>query len=217
MSYGKLNIWIRYSDCRLITDCWRTDLVIKTCGGEPLVDMDPTIIEKLRVRYEDYKDVQVQDYKKERRIWLSPEGHRGGKPIYHIEVDVPPGCYVVWTRVCYKGNEETNKVMVIVGCGEEACVNLLLDAVETCTDELFHPLLERAVDMRIPKRDLQMVAKVLMAVAEKPKKEVAAELGQRAEEVKDMKDPGLQKAIGTIMEMVKAMPAERDPQDYRKQ
>lgn len=217
MSYGKLNIWIRYSDCRLITDCWRTDLVIKTCGGEPLVDMDPTIIEKLRVRYEDYKDVQVQDYKKERRIWLSPEGHRGGKPIYHIEVDVPPGCYVVWTRVCYKGNEETNKVMVIVGCGEEACVNLLLDAVETCTDELFHPLLERAVEMRIPKRDLQMVAKVLMAVAEKPKNEVAAELGQRAEEAKDMKDPGLQKAIGTIMEMVKAMPAERDPQDYRKQ
>jgi len=217
MSYGKLNIWIRYSDCRLITDCWRTDLVIKTCGGEPLVDMDPTIIEQLRVRYEDYKDVKIHNYKKERRIWLSPEGHRGGKPVYHIEVDVPPGCYVVWTRVCYTGNEETNKVMVIVGCGEEACVNLLLDAVEKCTDELFHPFLERAVDMRIPKRDLQMVAKVLMAVAEKPKNEVVAELGQRADEAKDMKDAGLQKAIGAIMEMVKAMPVEQEPQDYRKQ
>lgn len=217
MSYGKLNIWIRYSDCSLITDCWRTDLVIKTCSGEPLVDMDPTIIEKLRAQYEDYKYVEKHDYAKEKRIKLSPDGVPGGRPVYHIEIDVPPGCYVVWTRVCYKRNEETNKVMAIVGCGSEACVNLLLDAVETCSNELFHPLLERAVEMRIPKRDLQMVAKVLMAVAEKPKKEVAAELDQRAEEVKDMKDPGLQKAIGTIMEMVKAMPVERDPQDYKKQ
>ena len=44
-SYGKLNIWIRYSDCGLVTDCWMTDLVIKTCGGDYLVDMDPTVID----------------------------------------------------------------------------------------------------------------------------------------------------------------------------
>ena len=217
MSYARLNIWIRYSDCRLITDCWRTDLVIKTCGGEPLVNMDPTVLEKLRAEYDDYKYVEKHDYAGETRIKLSPDGVRGGRPVYHIEMDVPPGCYVVWTRVCYKKNEETNKVMVIVGCGDKACVNLLLDAVETCSNELFHPFLERAVGMRIPKRDLQMVAKVFMAVAEKHKKEVVAELDQRLQEVEGMKDPGLQKAIGTVMEIVKAMPAEQDPRDYRKQ
>ncbi|MFZ2071258.1 MAG: hypothetical protein WAV32_06655, partial [Halobacteriota archaeon] len=129
MGYGKLNIWIRYWDCSLIKACWRTDLVIKTCNDDYLVDMDPTVIEKLRQRYPDYKDVKVQDYKGHRRIMLQPGG---GEKFNHIEVDVPPGCYVVWTRVCYGKNEETNKVMVIVDCGEEVCVNLLLDDVETC-------------------------------------------------------------------------------------
>lgn len=203
MSYGKLNIWLRYADCSLITDCWRTDLVIKTCGGEPLVDMDPTVIEKLRAKYTDYQEVSVHDYKTERRVKLYPGG--GGR-VYHIEVDVPPGCYVVWTRICHRGNEETNKVMVIVGCGGEACVNLLLNAIETCSDELLHPLLARGVEMGLPRGDLQVAAGVLMAVAEKPKRQVLAELGQRLEEAKEAEDPGLQKAIGKIRGIVKAIP-----------
>jgi hypothetical protein len=198
MSYGKLNIWLRYADCSLITDCWRTDLVIKTCGGEPLVDMDPTVIEKLRAKYKDYQEVVVHDYAKERRIKLLP----GGKePVYHIEVDVPPGCYVVWTRVCYRKNEETNKVMVIVDCDGEACVNLLLDAVETCTNEVFYPLLERAVQIDQPKHDLGGAARVLMAVAEKPEEEVLEELNLRFKEVEDMA-PRLQDAVRTIIDVV---------------
>lgn len=210
MSYGRLNIWLRYADCSLITDCWRTDLVIKTCGGEPLVDMDPTVIKKLEAKYADYKWVVVHDYAGERRIGLSPDGEGGHRPadpwrpIYHIEVDVPPGCYVVWTRVCYGKNEETNKVMVIVDCGGEVCVNLLLDAVETCSKEVFHPLLVAGVKMGLPRGDLQVAAGVLMAVAGKPKGQVLAELGQRIEEVGE--DPGLRKAIEEIREIVEAMP-----------
>ena len=207
MSYGKLNIWIRYSDCRLITDCWRTDLVINTCSGEPVVDMDPAVIEKLKAEYHDYAAVELHDYEGERRIKLYPGGRR---PIYHVEVHVPPGCYVVWTRVCHRRNEETNKVMVIVGCDEEACVNLLLDAVETCTNQLLHPFLHRALEMRLPRRDLQVVANVMMAVAERRKKDVLAELARRRDEVEEMKDAGLQKAIGTIMEVIKAKPVEQD-------
>jgi hypothetical protein len=207
MSYGKLNIWIRYPDCSLITDCWRTDLVIKTCGGEYLVDMDPTVIQKVKAKYEDYQEVQAHDYAGERRIKLWPGG--GGR-VYHVEVDVPPGCYVVWTRVCYRKNEETNKVMAIVGCGGEACVNLLLDSVETCSNELLHPLLERALELRLPKGDLQIAGAVLMAVAEKPRKEVLAELGQRLDEVEGKRDPALQKAISTIMEIVKGMPEKQN-------
>jgi hypothetical protein len=217
MSYARLNIWLRYADCSLITDCWRTDLVIKTCGGEPLVNMDPTVLERLRAQYDDYKYVEKHDYMGETRIMLSPDGTRRGRSIYHIEVDVPPGCYIVWTRICYRRNEETNKVMVIVGCGDHACVNLLLDAVETCSNELFHPFLEHAVGLRLPKRELQIVAKAFMAVMEKPKKEVIRELDQRLQDVEGMKDPGLQKAISAVMEIVKAMPAEKEPRENKKQ
>jgi len=208
MSYGKLNIWLRYSDCSLITDCWRTDLVIKTCAGKPVVDMDPTIIKKLKAQYAGYKSVKVHDYADERRIWLSPDDRPGGRPVYHIEVDVPPGCYVVWTRVCYRRNEETNKVMVIVGCGGEVCVNLLLDAVETCSKELIYPILEHGVKIGLPKRDMQVVAKVLMHVADKPRKAVLAELDQRRKEVG--KDRGLLKAISAVKKIVQGTPGKLD-------
>ena len=207
MSYGKLNIWIRYADCSLVTDCWRTDLVIKTCGGEALVDMDPTVLESLKAKYEDFEKVDVHNYAGEKRILLKPVR---GQKVYHIEIDVPPGCYIVWTRVCYKKNEETNKVMVIVGCGGEVCVNLLLDALETCGREIFHPLLERLIELKLPKQDLQFVAKVLMDAAEIPKKDVIEDLGQRLEEVDDIKDQVLQKAIVSIRDIVKAIPSKHE-------
>jgi len=43
----------------------------------------------------------------------------------HIEVEVPPGCYIVTAGVVY-GNIYTDKTMVLVKCGEEICVNLVL-------------------------------------------------------------------------------------------
>jgi hypothetical protein len=216
MSYAKLNIWLRYADCRLITDCWRTDLVINSCCDEPVVNQDPTIIEKLKERYPDYNTVKVHEYPsdpklKETRICLIPGN---GGHVYHIEVDVPPGCYVVWTRVCYRGNEETNKVMVIVSCGDEACVNLILNDLYICTNAVFYPFLERAVDLKVPKHDLQAVARVMMAVGEKQKKDVIAALSQRLQEAKDMKEMQLEKAIDTLIGAVKGID---DPQQQRQQ
>jgi len=183
--------------------------VIKTCGGVALVDMDSTVIEKLKARYPDYTTVEVPDglYLGERRIKLVPGG---GKRFWHVEVDVPPGCYVVWTRVCHCRNEETNKVMVIVRCGEEACVNLLLNTVERCSEEVLHPLLRRGVEMGLPRGDLKMAAGVIMAVAGKPRKELLVELDQRLREAEERKDPGLQKVIGKIKEIVKDVPGKRD-------
>jgi len=207
MSYAKLNIWLRYSDCSLITDCWRTDLVIKTCGGKYVTDMDPSVIEKLKAQYQDYQDVGVYpDYHGETRIRLIPPK---GKHINHIEVEIPPGCYIIWTRICHGRNEETNKVMAIVGCGHEACVNLLLNDVKTCSNELLHPILVRGFELKLPKPELAVVAGVLMAVAEKPKKQMLKELGQRLEEVEGRKDPGLQKTINAIKDMVESMPDKR--------
>jgi hypothetical protein len=44
----------------------------------------------------------------------------------HIEVELPPGCYIVTAGVMW-GNVYTDKVMVVVGCDQTACVNLVLN------------------------------------------------------------------------------------------
>ena len=83
MSYGKLNIWIRNLDCTLVRTCWMTDLVIKTCSGDYLVDMDSTVLEKLRVKYSDYEIVDIKpEYHGEKRIRLRPGR---GRYINHVE------------------------------------------------------------------------------------------------------------------------------------
>jgi hypothetical protein len=44
----------------------------------------------------------------------------------HIEVELPPGCYIVTAGVVW-GNVYTDKAMVVVGCNQTACVNLVLN------------------------------------------------------------------------------------------
>lgn len=43
----------------------------------------------------------------------------------HKEVDLAPGCYIVQAGVVY-GNIYTDKAFVLLKCGDEACVNLIL-------------------------------------------------------------------------------------------
>lgn len=198
MGYGRLNIWLRFLNCELIPDCWRTDLVIKTCGGVYLIDMDPSVIERLKAAYPGYTVEINRNYEHADRIMMMPPA---GKHINPIEVDVPPGCYVVWTRVCHGGNDETNKVMAIVNCGEEVCVNLLLNDVETCGREFIHPFLARAVEMKLPEKDIAAAAKVIMDVAKKPEKEVTKELENRIKEARMMKNEKLLGVIGNVQKM----------------
>jgi hypothetical protein len=183
-----------------------TDLVVKTCGGDYLVDMDSTIMEKLRMRYADYEKVEINpNYWGEKRIRLKPGS---GDYLNHIEVDVPPGCYVVWTRVCYCGNEETNKVMVIVDCGGEACVNLLLDRAETCIKEALYPAAVLAIGMRLPENEVGIAVKALMQVAEIPKEVFVAELEQKFGELQETKGREAQeylKATDKLLEIVKSL------------
>jgi hypothetical protein len=185
MTYGKLNIFLRNSDCRLIKSCWRTDLVIKQCGnGEPLVEMDPTIIEQLKQRYSDYDHVEIHNYQGEVRIKLQPDDTMKQK-FNHIEVDVPPGCYVIWTRVCYGDNEETNKVMAIVDCNKEVCVNLLLDRVEACGRGFVYPFGIRAIQMEVPLIEVGVAVNAVLRVANVDKEEFVKDLEIKARELKD--------------------------------
>jgi hypothetical protein len=60
----------------------------------------------------------------------------------HTEVEVPPGCYIV-TAGLYTGhgNIYTDKTMIIVGCDETACVNLVLNRFrEENKQELLRPI-----------------------------------------------------------------------------
>jgi hypothetical protein len=201
MSYGRLNIWARYSNCELITDCWRQDLVIKTCGGKYLIDIDPAVIGRLKAKYPGYTVAVNRDYHDADRIMFGYKSPAEGKFVYHVEVDVPPGCYVIWTRVCHGGNEETNKVMAIVHCGEEVCVNLLLDSVETCGGGFLHPFMVNAFKLRLPEKDILLAARAIMAVAQKPEQKVVKELGQRMEEARLMQDKKLLEVVGKIQKM----------------
>ncbi len=204
MSRAKLNIWLRFRDCSLITDCWMTDLVVKSCCGEYLVDMDKTIIDQLRKRYPDFAIVDVlPNYHGETRIRLRPPH---GQYINHIELDVPPGCYVVWTRVCHGHNEETNKFLAIADCGDHVCVNLLLNSVETCGNHFIHPFLVQAVQLNLQREQLIFAADAVMRVAKKPKKELHAELNARLEEIADRQDPVLERAIGIALEVIRDVP-----------
>lgn len=184
MTYGKLNIFLRNLDCSLIKTCWRTDLVIKQCGnGEPLVEMDPTIIEQLKQRYSDYDHVEVNDYQGEIRIKLQPDDMKK-QTFNHIEVDVPPGCYIVWTRVCYGDNEETNKVMAIVDCGKEVCVNLLLDTVDTCARGFVYPFGVKAIQMEVPLIEVGVAVNNVLKVANVDKETFVNDLTTKVRELK---------------------------------
>lgn len=204
MGYAKLNIWIRHADCSLVTTCWMTDLVIKTCGGDYLVDMDPSVIGRLKEQYPDMGVEVLPNYHGETRIRIRPPA---GRYINHIEAPVPPGCYVVWTRVCHGDNEETNKVMVIACCDDHICVNLLLNTVQTCVGQVLHPVLVRGVQLGLPRAQLRAAADVLLAVGEKPAHEMMAELRHRAAELDAKNEPATLNAIKEIMALMKEKPA----------
>lgn len=51
MSTAHVEVWLRNSECNLLTDCWRADLVIQACTGRYLIDSYPEIIDQLKKKY----------------------------------------------------------------------------------------------------------------------------------------------------------------------
>lgn len=81
-------------------------------------------------------------YQGAKRIMLQPPS---GEYVNYVEVDVPRGCYKVWTRCCFGANEETHTAVVGVCCGDELCVNLYLPALKACSGAIIHPLMREVV------------------------------------------------------------------------
>lgn len=178
MSYGKLNIWLRFEDCCVIKTCWKQVLVIKTCTGEYLTDIFPEVLEDVKRDYKNYKPEITNDYEGTTGIIFHGDG--GKNRINHIEVRVPPGCYVVQSWLCinvdkvhdpvhYHGhNGWTNKVLVMVNCGQDVCVNLLVNFTKTCIREVLYPALVLAQEKRIPIEHQKVIADVLGKLMDVP-------------------------------------------------
>lgn len=181
MSYGKLNIWIRDLNC-CPKNVWKVELVVKTCGGEYLVDFNPDVIDKLKEAYPNYgveRGTSSGPYP-ETVIKIS------AKYIKHIEVEVPPGCYIVRAWVCW-GNLWTDRAMVIVGCGEDACVNLIVPLRENCIPEVILPVGIAAHEIKLQPDKARIAIEVLMTTGRIQREVLLKELTDLTRELKESK------------------------------
>ena len=208
MSYAKLNIWLRDLNC-CPKNVWKVELVVKTCCGEYLVDFNPDVIAKVAEAYPDYKvERGARDH--ETTIRITQPGH---KPVIkHIEVDVPPGCYIVRAWVCW-GNLWTDRAMVIVGCGQEGCVNLFVPEAQHCIRAALLPAVKVARDLRLQTDKLRVATEVLMAAGEVQREDLLRELADLTGELKGSEAKDAQQyaeACEFAAKLVKAIRPEKD-------
>lgn len=145
-------------------------------------------------------------YQEANRIKIVPAP---GEHVNHVECDVPPGCYKIWTRVCHGKNEETSVQMVNVRCGEEACVNLLLPTVKTCSQYVMHPLMDKIVNEQLLGGiDNHIIAfRALMAGGELGKQQVLDQLDQRLLEAQEKEDTVLEGRVNAVIAVANQLPA----------
>lgn len=205
MSYGKLNIWLRELDCGP-KNVWKAELVVKTCGGDYLVDFNPDVVDKLKEAFPNYNIVGKGSRNGETTIIIK------GKYIKHIEVDVPPGCYIVRAWVC-SGNLWTDRVMAIVGCGGEACVNLIVPQKENCIRDVIIPVGIAAHDFKLDPDKLRVATEVLMMTAGVRKESLLKELTDTIKELEKSDDKDAAKyaqAFKSTADLVKRTRIERE-------
>jgi hypothetical protein len=180
MSYARLNIWLRDLNC-CPKNVWKVELVVKTCCGEYLVDFNPDVIDKLKEAYPSY-DVRRGARDNETIIRIAQPEYK--EVIKHIEVDVPPGCYIVRAWVCW-GNLWSDRAMVIVGCGQEGCVNLIVPRAENCIRGVILPVGIVARDLRLQPDKVRTALDVLMTAGQVQREELLKELTDLTNELKE--------------------------------
>ena len=95
----------------------------------------------------------------------------------HVEIEVPPGCYRVSGHVCERGtNEYTDTAMVIAGCNQKLCVNLIVPSVETCAHNLAVALAAAATLADIPVTDIVTTTQTIMRVGNIVREDLINEL-----------------------------------------
>ena len=120
----------------------------------------------------------------------------------HAEVKVPPGCYIVRARICYHGsNDDTDRAMVIVGCDQEACVNLMAPTFHQCVRAVVPPFLREARELDIPEKDVELTVATLMKSASVSKDEMDERIGNRIEAFEGDDDEEIKKHSAELEEV----------------
>jgi len=153
-------------------------------------------------------DISTRIYYSAPRIMIwAPDG----KYINDIEMDVPTGCYKIFARVCYNGNEDTNAVMKIIeNCGDCYTVDLLLPEVVKCSAGVLQPLGERFVNdyQHIINEvdDKVMVFRVLAYAAGKSREQILFELDEKKADLTKIGRTDAIPRVDAVIAIVEQMP-----------
>ena len=109
----------------------------------------------------------------------------------HVEVEVPPGTYVIQGHVCEHGtNEYTDKAMVVVGCNQDLCVNLFVPTIGTCARRDLNAFVTAARAIGLPDDDIVITARTILRAGRIAPREMIANLNQRIEAVENVEGAG---------------------------
>jgi hypothetical protein len=152
--------------------------------------------------------ISTRYYHGAQRIKIQPPS---GEYINHVEMDVPPGCYKVWARVCFGDNEDTSKVMkVIDGCGECHTVDLLLPEIMNCSREIVYPLIDKVVNdyqaVFPDQADRLATMKVVAYTANLSREQILTELNDRRQDAVDIGRTDLADRVDQIIALAQALP-----------
>ena len=143
MSLSKLNVWLRDEECRPIGK--------KECGYVNIYHCR-----------DQWADLELS------------------KPIpdeaANVELEVPPGCYLIQACVRFTESSDdcifTEKVMVVIGCNQDICVNLKVPQIRTLSLSYVIPFIREAKLKKIPERDIVAAAQTILTVGGITKEEI---------------------------------------------
>jgi hypothetical protein len=143
MSLSKLNVWLKDEECKPIGK--------KECG----------YVNIYHIR-DQLADLELS------------------KPVpndaTNVELEVPPGCYIL--QACVRFAESTgdctftDKMMVVVGCNQDLCINLIVPQIRTLSLRYVIPFIREAKMKKIPDREIVAAAQTIMVVGGITKEEM---------------------------------------------
>jgi hypothetical protein len=144
---AKLNIWIRDEHCKVVKNlnvAEGLDWVEVRYAAKPEGPNNPNVVTRA----------------------ILPKGDA------HVEVEVPPGMYIVAGHICMQPedtfNGYTDKAVVLAKGNEVSNVDLIISTVATCAWQFTVPFVREAVRRRLPDPEIMAVVRNIIAVSEVP-------------------------------------------------
>lgn len=85
----------------------------------------------------------------------------------HLEIEVPPGCYYIRAASIHCENAYSDSAVVRVGCGDKACVTLMLPSLRRCVDLVVAGLRHPIARERVPAELINPAVTALNEVAQR--------------------------------------------------